>query len=87
MLPPAEHEIGYLTPTQLAKKLGLKSAQEVNKKLVEFELQEADGNGSYTLTEKGARYGEAIPFNNHGHSGYQIKWCEAVSIFFNKILA
>ena len=82
LLPPAEHKIGYLTPTQLAKKLGLKSAQAVNKKLLELGLQEKDGNGGYILTDKGAEYGEAIPYEKNGHNGYQIKWCETVSEFF-----
>ena len=82
LLPAAEHEIGRFNVTQLAKKLGLKSAQEVNKKLVELGLQEKDSNGGYILTEKGKEYGEAIPYEKNGHSGYQIKWSETVSEFF-----
>ena len=87
LLPAAEHEIGRFTPTQIAKKIGLKSAQAVNKKLVEFGLQEKDGN-SYILTEKGKEYGEAMPFNNDtsGHSGYQLKWSAAVFYFFEQDL-
>ena len=72
LLPPAEHEIGMYTPTQIGKKIG-KSAQYVNQKLVELGLQEKDGNG-YKLTEKGKEYAEAMPFERNGHTGYQIKW-------------
>lgn len=77
LLPPAEHEIGYLTATQIGKNIG-KSAQYVNKKLLEFEFQEKDGHGGYILTEKGKDYGEAMPFERNGHAGYQIKWAEEI---------
>jgi prophage antirepressor-like protein len=73
LLPAAEHEIGYLTPTQIGKEIG-KSSQYVNKKLVELGFQEKDEHGGYILTEKGKEYGEAMPFERNGHSGYQIKW-------------
>ena len=82
LLPPAEHEIGYLTPTQIAKEIG-KSAQYINKKLLELKFQEKDGHGSYILTDKGKDYGEAIPFERNGHSGYQIKWLSEVISLFN----
>ena len=83
VLPAAEHEIGRFTPTQIAKKFGLKSAQIVNKLFIEFGLQTKDENG-YTLTDAGKNYGEIIPFNNNTneHSGYQIKWSAAVFSFF-----
>ena len=80
LLPPAEHEIGIYTPTQIGKKIG-KSAQYVNKKLVELGLQEKDSNG-YKLTEKGKEYAEAMPFERNGHTGYQIKWTAEILKFF-----
>mgnify|MGYP002626271471 CR=1 FL=1 len=82
LLPPAEHEIGYLTATQIGKNIG-KSAQYVNKKLLEFEFQEKDGHGGYILTDKGKDYGEAMPFERNGHAGYQIKWAEEIVKLFN----
>ena len=78
LIPAAEHEIGRYNPTQIAKLVGLKSAQEVNKKLVELGLQEKNGDDGYILTEEGKKYGEAIPFNNNGHSGYQILWNDSL---------
>ena len=80
LLPPAEHEIGMYTPTQIGKKIG-KSAQYVNKKLVELGLQEKDGNG-YKLTDAGKEYAEAMPFERNGHTGYQIKWTAEILKFF-----
>lgn len=81
LLPPAEHEIGYMNATQLAKKVGLKSAQAVNKILLEKGFQEKDGNGGYKLTEKGKKYGEAMPYEKNGHTGYQIKWSTEILSF------
>ena len=81
LLPPAEHEIGYMNATQLAKKVGLKSAQAVNKILLEKGFQEKDDNGGYKLTEKGKKYGEAMPYEKNGHTGYQIKWSTEILSF------
>jgi len=85
VLPAATHEIGRFTPTQIAQKLGLKSAQVVNQLLIEFGLQEKDGN-TYILTNEGKKYGEIIPFSNNKneHSGYRIKWSAAVFSFFEE---
>ena len=80
LLPAAEHEIGYMNATQLGKKFGI-SARVVNQLLIEFGLQVKEGN-TYILTDEGKKYGEAMPFNNNGHSGYQIKWSAAVFSFF-----
>ena len=81
LIPAAEHEIGYMNATQLAKKVGLKSAQAVNKILLEKGFQEKDGNGGYKLTEKGKKYGEAMPYEKNGHTGYQIKWSTEILSF------
>lgn len=84
LLPAAEHEIGYMNATEVGKNFGI-SARVVNQILVEEGLQKKVEK-SYTLTDEGKKYGEAMPFNNNtsGHSGYQIKWSAAVFSFFEK---
>ena len=72
LIPPAEHEIGMLTPTLIGKELGI-PARQVNKLLIEKGLQIKEGK-EYRLTDEGKKYAEAMPFTNNGHSGYQIKW-------------
>ena len=72
LVPPAEHEIGTLTPTAIAKKLGI-TPHKVNEKLIETGLQIKDGK-EYRLTDEGKKYAEAMPYSRNGHSGYQIKW-------------
>ncbi len=76
-LPPAEHEVGYLTPTQIGKKIG-KSAQYVNKKLIELGMQIKDSVCGYILTDKGKDYAERMPFERNGHSGYQLRWLDKI---------
>lgn len=77
LLPPAEHETGFLNPTQIGEKLGGLSARFVNKLLAEAGLQYKDGK-SWRLTEAGKAYGEEMPYTRNGHSGYQIRWNESV---------
>ena len=72
LIPPAEHELGTLTPTSIGKQIGL-SARKVNEKLTEMGLQYKDGD-EYRLTDEGRKYAESMPYNRNGHSGYQIKW-------------
>ena len=43
LIPPAEHELGTLTPTGIGKQIGL-SARKVNEKLTEMGLQYRDGD-------------------------------------------
>lgn len=76
LLPPAEHETGYLNPTQIGERLGL-SAKVVNKMLAEAGLQYRDGK-DWRLTNVGKAYGEEMPYTRNGHSGYQILWNESV---------
>lgn len=73
LLPPAEHETGYLNPTQLAPKLGVRSPKFANKKLERLGLQYRDGK-DWRLTDAGKAYGEEMPYTRNGHSGYQIRW-------------
>ena len=77
LLPPAEHETGYLNPTQIGERLGGLPARVVNKLLAEAGLQYKEGK-SWRLTETGKAYGEEMPYTRNGHSGYQIRWNESV---------
>lgn len=77
LLPPAEHETGYLNPTQIGERLGGLSAKVVNKMLAEAGLQYRDGK-DWRLTDAGKAYGEEMPYTRNGHSGYQILWNETV---------
>ena len=80
---PAEATPGLLTPTGIAKALGIVTKKgtadpaEVNRKLTELGLQHRV-NGQWTLTDKGKAYGENKPFTRNGHSGYVINWHESV---------
>lgn len=77
LLPSAEHETGYLNPTQIGERLGGLSAKVVNKMLAEAGLQYRDGK-DWRLTDAGKVYGEEMPYTRNGHSGYQILWNETV---------
>lgn len=73
LLPPAEHETGYLNPTQIGARLGGLPAKVVNKMLADAGLQYRDGK-DWRLTDAGKAYGEEMPYTRNGHSGYQIRW-------------
>ena len=77
LLPPADHETGYLNPTQIGERLGGLSAKVVNKLLAEAGLQYRDGK-DWRLTDMGKEFGEEMPYTRNGHSGYQIRWNEAI---------
>jgi anti-repressor protein len=79
LLPPAEHETGFLNATEVGKRVGGLSARKVNKLLAElgFQYKENDTK-TWRLTDEGKKYGEEFPFERNGHSGYQIKWTERV---------
>ena len=76
LLPPAEHETGYLNTTQVGQKIGLKPRM-TNKLLAESGWEYKDGK-NWRLTEAGKVYGEEMPYTRNGHSGYQIRWNEEV---------
>ncbi len=82
LLPPAEHETGYLNATQLAPEIGVRSPKFVNEKLARFGLQYKDGH-DWRLTEAGKEFGEEMPYTRNGHSGYQIRWNSKVVEFVN----
>ncbi len=81
LLPPAEHETGYLNASQVGEKLGLGkgpvAARKANVLLAEKALQVKEGR-DWRLTDEGTLYGEEMPYSRHGHSGYQIRWNESV---------
>lgn len=81
LLPPADHQTGYLNATQVGEKLGLGkgsvAARRANVKLAEKALQFKDGRNR-RLTEDGAQYGEELPYSRNGHSDYQIRWNENI---------
>ncbi|QQE90444.1 Rha family transcriptional regulator [Azotobacter chroococcum] len=62
-----------LNATQLGKLLGI-SAQKVNKRLTDAGLQYRDDKGNWLLTPEGTKHAEALPFERHGHAGYQVMW-------------
>ena len=80
---PAAEEVSYLNASDIAERIGLKcktgapNAAAANKLLAKHGLQERRGKG-WHLTEKGKHYGEAKPYKNNGHSGYQIMWSDKV---------
>lgn len=77
LLPPAEHETGYLNPTQIGERLGGLPAKGVSTMLARLGLQYLDGK-NWRLTDAGKAYGEEMPYTRNGHSGYQIRWNESV---------
>lgn len=82
LLPPAEHETGYLTATDIGKRLGGMSAAKVNKMLatVGYIIKQEDQKQRkvWRITETGKIHGEEFPYVKNGHSGYQIRWSESV---------
>ena len=80
---PAAEEVSYLNASDIAERIGLKcktgapNAAAANKLLAKHGLQERRGK-DWHLTEKGKHYGEAKPYKNNGHSGYQIMWSDKV---------
>lgn len=81
LLPPAEHETGYLNATQIGERLGLGkgrvAAVKANKLLAQAALQVKEGK-VWRLTDEGTAYGEEMPYTNNGHSGYHIQWNDSV---------
>ena len=77
LIPPAEHDTGYLNSTRIGQKLGGIPAQEVNKMLAQKGFQYKDDK-DWRLTELGKNYGEEMPYTRNNHSGYQIRWNEEI---------
>ena len=77
LIPPAEHDVGILTPTAIGEQLGGISGKKVNEQLIAKGFQIKSGK-DYVLTEEGKQYAELIPYKKNGHSGYQIRWNEKI---------
>lgn len=81
LLPPAEHETGYLNASQVGEKLGLGkgtvAARKANVLLAEKAWQIKEGR-DWRLTDEGTLYGEEMPYSRNGHAGYQIRWNKSV---------
>lgn len=77
LLPPTEHDTGFLNASQVREKLSLDkgtvAARRANVLLAEKAWQVKEGR-DWRLTDKGTLYGEEMPYTRHGHSGYQIRW-------------
>lgn len=82
LLPPVEHETGFLNPTQIGEKLGGLKPRMVNMLLAEAGLQYKD-NKNWRLTEIGKDFGEEMPYTRNSHSGYQIRWSDRVLSVIN----
>ena len=76
LIPPAEHDTGFLNPTAIGAKLGI-NAKDVNLLLKNAGLQMKIGK-AWRITNKGKCYGEEMPYERNGHSGYQIRWNDSV---------
>ena len=76
LLPPADYDTGYLTPTKIGEILHI-SAQLVNIKLSNLKFQIKIGK-EWRLTDEGKKYAEEKPYMRNGHSGYQILWTDKV---------
>ena len=76
LIPPAEHDTGFLNATQVGMRLGV-NAREANALLQDAGLQ-VRFNGMWRLTNKGKAHGEEMPYERNGHSGYQIRWNDSV---------
>ena len=80
---PAAEEVSYLNASGIAERIGLRcttgapNAAAANQRLAKHGHQERRGK-DWHLTEKGKHYGEAKPYKNNGHSGYQIMWSDKV---------
>jgi len=81
LIPPADHDTGYLNATQIGEKLGGVSARDVNRMLAEANLQYKDGE-NWRITQTGSEYGEEMPYTKNGHSGYQIRWSNKIIPLF-----
>lgn len=60
----------------IGARLGIR-AKDVNLLLKNAGLQMKIGK-EWRITNKGKNYGEEMPFERNGHSGYQIRWNESV---------
>lgn len=79
-------DIGYYTPTKLGEGIGGKKAREINKTMEKLGWQYKSSDG-WKITEAGKQYGEMLPWEKNGHSGFKIAWndkaLDALKEYFN----
>lgn len=68
----------YLNPTRIGKEFGkitgkILKATEVNQRLQRLGLQRKVDQ-DWDLTEAGREFGQLFPYENNGHSGFQLRW-------------
>lgn len=73
ILPGRTEPLENLNATQVGQLLGV-SAQQANKLLEEKGLQFKNERNEWELTDKGMQYAALRPYQNNGHSGYQVLW-------------
>jgi len=90
--PVAEIQQALLIPTEIAKRVGLKSARPVNVQLIEFGLQTKHRDDKkrlyYELTKDGIKHGQYQDTGKKHNSGTlvrTIKWYESVLQFFQAL--
>lgn len=76
LLPAAREETGRYIPTEIGLKLGI-TPRQVNL-LLEGLRYQTRLSGEWRLSGAGRFYGEEYPFAKNGHTGYQIKWNQAI---------
>lgn len=72
-LPAPREPIASMNATALGKQLGL-SARGANRLLADLGFQFRNARDEWELTLAGQAWGEALPYSNRNHSGYQILW-------------
>lgn len=72
-LPAHEGTLCAANATALGRLMGI-AARSVNTRLRGAGLQFKNGRNDWELTEEGKKWGEMLPYNRQGHSGYQILW-------------
>lgn len=73
----APEETATLNATQVGEQLHL-NARATNLLLDKMGLHYRDDSGHWKLTEAGTAFGEMKPFHRQGHSGYEVRWKQAV---------
>ena len=77
LLPPLETSVPSMNATAVGERLNV-SPRVANAMLSDAGLQFRNARGELELTPEGRKYGRLLPFNNKGHSGYQILWMPEV---------
>lgn len=77
LLPSLQEAAPSMNATAVGAELNV-SPRVANAMLSDAGLQLRNARGELELTPEGRKYGRLLPFNNNGHSGYQILWMPEV---------